>query len=100
MEPRELICELTDVPVEGAATVTCREFADFMMDYLSGEIAPESRIRFDDHLAHCSNCEKYLRGYEETVRLGKRAFEDERATLPDDVPQQLVDAILAARRKT
>ena len=80
--------------------MTCREFADFMNDYLSGELAPESRTRFDDHLARCPNCEKYLRGYEETVRLGKRAFEDEQATLPGDVPQQLIDGILAARRKT
>jgi hypothetical protein len=32
------------------------------------------------------------------VKLGKRAFDDEEAALPADVPEDLVRAILAARR--
>jgi len=78
--------------------VTCREFADFMMDYLSDELSPESRAQFEHHLSLCINCRKYLTSYEETVKLGKRAFEDEDAALPADVPEDVVKAILAARR--
>jgi anti-sigma factor RsiW len=78
--------------------VTCREFADFMMDYLSDELSSESRAQFGHHLSLCANCRKYLTSYEETVKLGKRAFADEDATLPADVPEELVKAILAARR--
>jgi anti-sigma factor RsiW len=78
--------------------VTCREFADFMMDYLSNELAAESRTQFEYHLSLCINCRKYLRCYEETVKLGKRAFDDEDSALPADVPNDLVKAILAARR--
>jgi anti-sigma factor RsiW len=78
--------------------VTCREFADFMMDYLSDELSPESRGQFEHHLNVCANCRKYLTSYEETVKLGKRAFDDEDAPLPADVPEGLVKAILAARR--
>ncbi len=78
--------------------MTCREFADFMMDYLSDELSSESRARFDHHLSLCANCRKYLTSYEETVKLGKRAFADEEAALPADVPEELVKAILAARR--
>ena len=36
--------------------VTCREFADFMADYLSGELAPALRQPFDYHLGLCVNC--------------------------------------------
>jgi anti-sigma factor RsiW len=77
--------------------VTCREFADFMADYLSGEMAPEAREQFDHHLSLCVNCQRYLASYRETVALGKRAFADEDAELPQDVPEQLVKAILATK---
>jgi anti-sigma factor RsiW len=78
--------------------VTCRKFADFMMDYLSDELSSESRGQFEHHLSLCANCRKYLRSYEETVTLEKRAFDDVGAALPAEVPEELVKAILAGRR--
>jgi anti-sigma factor RsiW len=78
--------------------VTCREFADFLMAYLSSEMSPDARTRFEHHLSLCSNCVKYLASYQETVKLGKRAFEDDEAGLPADVPEELVKAVLDARR--
>jgi anti-sigma factor RsiW len=78
--------------------VTCREFADFMNDYLSGELPADGRAQFDQHLSLCANCRKYLTSYEETVKLGKAAFDDEKGAVPPDVPEELVKAILAARR--
>ena len=78
--------------------MTCREFSDFIMDYQSGELSSELRARFDQHLGLCDNCRNYLTSYEETVKLGKAAFDDEHAELPADVPDELVRAILAARR--
>jgi anti-sigma factor RsiW len=78
--------------------VTCRELADFIDDYLSGVLAPDIRRRFQLHLLRCANCRKYLAGYEATVALGRRAFDDELAPTPSDVPADLVASILAARR--
>lgn len=77
--------------------MTCREFADFMMDYLSDELSTESRAVFEHHLGLCINCRRYLASYRETVKLGKRAFEDADAAVPSQVPEELVRAILAAR---
>ena len=77
--------------------MTCREFADFIGEYLSGELAPDVRGAFERHLSQCSNCVKYLAGYRETIRLGKLALGDDGAP-PVDVPDDLVAAILAARR--
>ena len=80
--------------------MTCREFNDFIMDYRTDELPPEVRARFEHHLTICANCVKYLASYEKAVQLGKTAFSDDDASLPDDVPEALVQAILAARRPT
>lgn len=78
--------------------MTCREFADFMIDYLSGELPSANRVRFDDHLRACQNCQRYLKAYEHSVRLGQCAFGDLDAAVPAEVPEALVQAILVARR--
>ena len=79
--------------------MTCRELADFIGDYLSGEIPDETRLAFDRHLAECPNCVNYLSAYKATIELGRRAFDDEDAKLPADVPDELVKAILASRKR-
>ena len=78
--------------------MTCREFADFIADYLNGELTPESRGAFEHHLRLCVNCQKYLAGYQATVTLGRRAFADDDAAVPPQVPEELVRAILNARK--
>ena len=78
--------------------MTCREFADFMADYLSGELPQDSRAAFEHHLRLCVNCQRYLAGYEATVKLGQRAFGDDEAAVPPQVPEELVQAILTARK--
>ena len=80
--------------------MTCREFANFMMDYLAGELPQEACASFERHLHACQNCQQYLAGYQETVKLGKRAFDSTETELPADVPEDLVKAILATRRSS
>ena len=77
--------------------MTCREFADFIGDYLTGDLASTVQSGFERHLELCPNCRRYLRSYEETVKLGAHAFDDLDALLPPEVPEELVTAILAAR---
>lgn len=78
--------------------MTCREFADFLGDYISGELESNVRDSFERHLAICPNCVAYLSNYRDTIALGRSAFPDDDAALPDDVPGGLVDAILSTRR--
>ena len=78
--------------------MTCREFADFMADYLSGDLSPETRAQFERHPNVCPNCVAYLSNYRDTVALGRQAFADDDAAVPGDVPDDLVQAILASRR--
>ena len=78
--------------------MTCRELSEFIADYLSGEIPADTRQQFDRHLFLCANCVNYLASYKATMELGRRAFEDEDADVPPQVPEELVKAILAARK--
>ncbi len=77
--------------------MTCEELIEFLMDYVDGELAVVEKDRFDEHLALCADCAHYLRSYRETVRLGKMICHGDDA-LPDDIPEDLVEAILEARR--
>ncbi|MBM4269117.1 MAG: hypothetical protein FJ144_21330 [Deltaproteobacteria bacterium] len=78
--------------------MTCREFVDFIADYLEGELAEGERASFAAHLDHCAECRSYLAGYEATVSLARGAFRDPTAPVPEDVPEALVEAIRKARR--
>jgi anti-sigma factor RsiW len=78
--------------------VKCREFAEFIADYLSGELPAEPRAAFDRHLSRCQNCHAYLSNYRQTIALGRSAFAADDADVPADVPDDLVKAILASRR--
>jgi anti-sigma factor RsiW len=69
-----------------------------MSEYFSGELTPDVRNQFEYHLEICVNCRRYLTSYEETIKLGKRAFDDLDAQVPADVPDDLVRGILRARR--
>ncbi len=76
--------------------MTCREFIDFLHDYDAGGLPDAERAVFDEHLSLCPNCQVYLRTYRQAVQLGKEAFTPDDRTLPADVPDELVNAILAA----
>ena len=75
----------------------CREFVDFLMEYLEGGLRERERQVFEGHIEDCPSCMHYLDTYRETVRLeGLCGGGDE---VPEEVPEPLVRAILAARRE-
>jgi anti-sigma factor RsiW len=78
--------------------MTCRELIDFLMDYLEAGLPAAERRRFDEHLAICPACRAYLRNYERTIKAGKVAFATAEEEIPASVPDELVKAIVAARR--
>ena len=77
--------------------MTCRELVDFVTDYLEGGLSDEQRTAFDGHLEECPPCIEYLNSYRETVQLGRAVYDDPDAEVPADVPERIVQAILAAR---
>jgi anti-sigma factor RsiW len=79
--------------------MTCRQLTDFIIDYRSGTLPPEARTELEAHLAECPDCVHYLKSYDETVRLARATAEGPDDPAPADVPEKLVQAILAARLK-
>lgn len=78
---------------------TCRELIEFLMEYLDGELQPEVRAEFERHLAACPPCIRYLDSYRDVLRAGKEAYRCDEELTPGCVPEELVQAILAARKQ-
>jgi anti-sigma factor RsiW len=78
--------------------MNCREFLDFLMDYLDDELPGGQRRVFESHMSECPSCVTYLDTYRETLRIGRRVLCPEDGSLPEEAPAELVEAILAARR--
>jgi anti-sigma factor RsiW len=81
-----------------AERLTCRECVEFLMDYLEQTLAAEVRATFERHLAACPNCVRYLESYKTTTSVCKKVFEAPASEAAPAVPEELIQAILAARR--
>ncbi len=79
--------------------MTCQELADFLMRYLDGELPETQRVSFTDHVELCPPCKAYLTTYQKTVELGQALCSDPEGPVPEGVPDELVEAILAARSR-
>lgn len=79
--------------------LTCREFIEFLSDYVAGELRAHTRATFNAHLAWCPPCVIYAKTYLESVRLGQAAIRGSDEPVPGDMPEELVRAILAARHE-
>jgi anti-sigma factor RsiW len=78
--------------------MNCREFTEFLHEYLLGNLPAGQRAEFEKHLAECPWCVAYLDGYRKTIQLEQAAFAaPEDAPPPGDAPEELVQAILRAR---
>ena len=75
--------------------MTCREFTEFLDRYLADELSTAERDQFDRHLGVCRDCRNYLESYEQTLQLERDALRSE-DSLPADVPDGLVSAVLAS----
>ena len=78
--------------------ITCREFEDFILAYIEGELPERQRFVFELHLKICRECRDYLAAYRQTIAVSKRAFAEPAPPAPEEMPEDLVKAILAARQ--
>ena len=78
--------------------MTCRDVTDGLADYLAEELPTDQYAAFAAHFGACSKCAAYLKSYAETIALTKGAS-DRRDDLGEQMPEDLVQAILAARVK-
>ena len=79
--------------------ITCREFEDFVLRYLDGDLSRQQSAVFEWHMRMCRECREYLAAYERALEIGKAALGPPGEPLPEDVPEDLITAILDARER-
>ena len=78
--------------------LTCKQFDEFMVDYLEDGLPIWQKYVCWLHVKMCRECAYFVRQYRKTVALGKNAFESPDDVVPDSVPEELVKAAVAHRK--
>ena len=79
--------------------MTCSEFTEFLDAFVDGDLSPAEAAEFERHLEACKHCVAYLDTYRKAMAAGKKVFDDPCDDVPPDVPEDLVQAILASRKR-
>lgn len=77
--------------------ITCAEFEAFILDYHEGVLSERQRRIFEYHFTICPTCRTQFTSYLQTIELGQKIFAAGEEALPEEVENELVNAILAAR---
>ena len=78
--------------------LTCKEFDEFMTDYLEGDLPVWQKYMCWLHIKMCRECAYFVRQYHRVVELGQSAFDSPDEAVPDSVPEELIKAALAHRK--
>jgi len=60
----------------------CQELVEVITQYLEGTLPATDRVRFEEHLAGCSACTRYLHQFRETI-VALRGLSDEQVPEPE-----------------
>jgi len=64
------------------ADLTCQQIADFILDYLTGELHPDTASELEKHLHICPDCVAFMNTYKKTVEVTR--------SLPcEDIPPEM-----------
>jgi len=74
--------------------VRCIEFVEQITEWLDGGLTDEERLLFEEHLAYCSPCDRYVVQFRETLALVRQGA----ARLGDGPPPAVRDRLLEAIR--
>jgi predicted anti-sigma-YlaC factor YlaD len=78
--------------------IACDEFEDFIIAYLEGDLSKKQGFVFELHLKMCRECRDYLKAYQASMELAKSALKADDILLQEMVPQDLVEAVITARK--
>lgn len=79
--------------------MSCRTFEGFVLDYIDDKLPPHQKSLFESHMRRCRECRQYLEAYKRTQEITRAVFTSPDAPLPDEVPEDLIKAILKARNR-
>jgi anti-sigma factor RsiW len=75
--------------------MTCAELVELVTAYLEGTLPAEERAAFDEHLALCPGCDRYLAQFRATIDLLGELPEE---SLSSPGRERLLDAFAQWRR--
>jgi anti-sigma factor RsiW len=79
--------------------ISCAEFEGFILAYLDDALPRRQKIVFEMHLRACRECRDYLKAYRASMTLAAESLGDVSDFEPEDVPEDLIAAVLAARKE-
>ena len=79
--------------------ITCREFEEFVNDYIDGSLPFFKKMKVSLHLMMCRDCKSYIAAYRKSMELGKKFFENPDAALPEDIPEDLISIVMENLKK-
>ena len=75
--------------------VTCKEFEDFVMRYLDGELTAKQNRKFKLHLMLCRECRDYLSAYKRSIELSRELLRNPVTSDSDKASEELIQKVLA-----
>ncbi len=75
---------------------TCKDSVELLLEYLDGELNTELKARLEQHLDGCSPCEDFLKSYQATPALCRKALARE---MPREVAAKLTDFLRSEMAK-
>lgn len=70
--------------------MNCRELAELLLDYVTGELSEEHSRLINEHLGCCPPCVTFLETYQVTIKLTRRLPP---APLPPELKKRLEAAL-------
>ncbi len=78
--------------------ITCVEFEGFINSYLEESLPVKQKKLFEWHLRICRECREYMAAYKRTIELSQATLGGANDPVPQDVPEDLIRAILDATK--
>lgn len=97
MMPRSWMRRVKGVIMKMPMMITCRQFEDFIIDYLEGTLPERQRKRFEFHMKICRECKEYLAAYKASMEAARQGMTDSELADLGDVPEDLISAVIASR---
>jgi predicted anti-sigma-YlaC factor YlaD len=81
--------------------ITCRQFEDFLTDYLEDRLTSDQKRLFERHMKVCPMCRTSLKSYLKVIEMGQAVCaEDEKDEAFTAAPQELIDAIIDVSKQS
>ena len=79
--------------------LNCREFEDFIDDYIDSNLPASVSRKVYLHLLACGDCRSYISAYKRSIEMGKALCDKLDSEVLEDVPDELISIVLKKIRK-